>query len=315
MLVKLLRLTAGGVRRHDVILSGVAYPTAILVHVAHRLFRIPFVVYSYGEDVTCVQDDPRGRKQLGAVLSSARTVMTISRFTMGRIAELGVPSSRISLIPPGIDAAPYDEVSPEAEDELRERLGVGGRRVILTLARLAPRKGHDVVIRSLKGLLDVAPDLHYLIVGKGDPSALRGLADAEGVSDHVTFVEYVPDEDLPALFRIGDIYTMVSRWDPVAREVEGFGIVYLEAAASGRPSVAGAHGGSPDAVEDGVTGFVVDPTSVEAVQGALRTLLMDKERASAMGEAGKKRVRQEFDRKVLLQRIEQVLSFAVAPSI
>lgn len=307
MLAKLLRLTFGGRRKFDLILSGAAYPTVFLVHVAHKLWGIPYAVYAYGEDVTCVRESPKAAARLAAKLNESQAVIAISKFTAAEVAKIGVSEKQVQVIPPGIDSAPYHRVSEEAIESLRARLGLQNKKVILTLARLAPRKGHDIIVRSLQSLTEAVPNVHYLIVGHGDPQTLRTLAQEEGVAERVTIVDYIADEELPTLFHLGDVYAMVSRWDPATREVEGFGIVYLEAGASGKPCVAGSHGGSSDAVENEVTGFVVDPTSVTEVQSALRALLTDDALAQKMGEAGRERVQQEFDRTTLLQRIEGVL--------
>ena len=196
-------------------------------------------------------------------------------------------------------------------EALRARLGVQKRPLILTVARLTARKGHDMIIRSLPELCRQVPSLHYLIVGHGDPADLRALAEAGGVADHVTFVDYVPDADLPILYHLCDVYAMVSRWDPETKQVEGFGIVYLEAGACGKPCVVGSAGGSPDTVEDGVTGFIVDPTSQSEITEALRTLLTDGVRAEAMGAAGRRHVRDCFQKDQLLEQVVQVLAHIV----
>lgn len=311
MAARLLRLAVR--ERYDLIFCGVAFPSAILAWAARPLIRLPYVVYSHGEDVTVARDSPRLSALLSRVLRGARAVMTNSRFTKREVEALGVPADHVVCVPPGIDPLPYEQTPLDAVEALRARLGVTGRRVILTVARLTARKGHDIIIRALSRLRAEIPDLCYLIVGKGDPEDLQRLADNEGVRDQVVWVDYVPDGDLPALYHVCDVYAMVSRWDPVSREVEGFGIVYLEAGACGKPSVAGSAGGSGDAVEDGVTGLVVDPTSVDETAAALRALLLDGERATQMGLEAQRRVRQRFHRDVLLAQIARIVSAAALP--
>jgi len=302
MLARLVWLSLN--RRYDLVLCGFAYPSAVLAYLA----RVPFMVYSHGEDVTVVGGSRIKSAVLSRSLRSARAVMTNSRFAHDHVKRLGVPEDRISVVPPGIDPQPYANAASAEVEALRTSLGLQGKHLILTVARLASRKGHDMIIRSLPALCRSCPDLHYLIVGKGDPVELLALARAEGVEERVSFMDYVSDASLPALYHLCDVYAMVSRWDPIAKEVEGFGIVYLEAAACGKPCVAGSAGGAGDAVEDGVTGFVVNPTSVPEITQALLVLLSDKERAAAMGAAGQARVREKFSKPTLLGQVERTLT-------
>ena len=197
-------------------------------------------------------------------------------------------------ISPGIDPVPYLGVSIEDVEALRSRFNLIGKTILLTLARLQVRKGHDMVVRSLPAIVASVPNAHYLVVGKGDSARLVTIASELGVCDRLTVIDYVPTENLPALFALCDVYVMVSRYDPETREVEGFGIVYLEAAACGKPSVAGNQGGCPDAVTDQQTGIIVDPTDVLAIERAVIRLLSNEEKSRRMGLAGRERVSKEF---------------------
>lgn len=309
-----LRLLSAA-RRFDLILCGVAFPSAILASVARALTGTPYAVYSHGEDVTVVRGTRLRRALVSAALRRARAVMTNSGFTRREVLSLGVPPENVHWAPPGIAPEAFAAIRPEEVARLRDRYGLHGKRVVLTVARLQARKGHDTIIRALAALRRADADLHdadlhYLVVGKGDAAGLQALAEAEGVGDGVTFAGYVADADLPAFYHLCDVYAMVSRWDPVVKEVEGFGIVYLEAAACGKPCLAGSDGGAADAVEDGMTGFVVDPNSEEAVREALRALLSDPDRAAALGRAGRGRVRDLFDNNDLAGKVEAVLQAA-----
>jgi len=308
MLARLVRLSRS--QKYDLVLCGFAYPSAVLAYLA----RVFFVVYSHGEDVTVTEGSRFKSMILSRALRSACAVMTNSRFARDYVIGLGVPEPQVAVVPPGIDPQAYEGVTLADVEKLRADFGLGGKRVILTVARLAPRKGHDMIIRALPALCRENADLHYLVVGKGDPRELAALARIEGVEDRVTFVEYVPDASLPALYHLCDVYAMVSRWDPVAKEVEGFGIVYLEAAACGKPCVAGSAGGAGDAVEEGITGFVVDPLSIPEISRALKVLLDDPVRAAAMGAAGQARVREKFSKSVLLGQAEKTLTEMLLPA-
>jgi phosphatidylinositol alpha-1,6-mannosyltransferase len=181
--------------------------------------------------------------------------------------------------------------------------------VILTVGRLAERKGHDIVLRALPTVLRKFPETRYLIVGTGpEEQRLRHLAVELGVAEQVVFAGRMPDEDLPDCYAACDVFVMVSREIPAKGDVEGFGIVYLEANAQGKPVVGARSGGVADAVEDGVTGLMVDSTDPENVADAILRLLANKDWAACLGIQGRNRVRTEFSMEVLARRMQSVLA-------
>jgi phosphatidylinositol alpha-1,6-mannosyltransferase len=185
-------------------------------------------------------------------------------------------------------------------------LDLADRDVLLTVSRLAPRKGHDVVIRALPTIVDAHPDTVYLIAGDGGQRAsLEALAKRVGVAEHVVFLGYVPDADLPDLYATADLFVMPNRKE--GSSVEGFGIVFLEANATGTPVIGGNSGGVPDAVADGVSGRLVDPASVEDVAGRVVELLSDRETLERLGRGGYERVLAEFTWEHASQELEEVL--------
>ncbi|WP_426527892.1 glycosyltransferase family 4 protein [Bradyrhizobium sp. McL0615] len=304
MTIRMLTLCA--LRKFDIVLCGFASPTAILARAICSVTRVPYAVYTHGEDLIAARAAQR-RSALSSALQAARVVMCNSSFTASEAAWFGVPRDRILTISPGIDPAPYLAVSTEEVDALRTRFNLVGKKILLTLARLQVRKGHDMVVRALPTIAASVPDVHYLIVGKGDTARLEAIASDLGVYDRLTVIDYVPTESLPALFALCDVYVMASRYDPETREVEGFGIVYLEAAACGKPSVAGNQGGCADAVVDQQTGIVVDPTDVLAIERAVIRLLSNEEESRRMGIAGRERICREFRKSDQLSRIEDAL--------
>jgi len=305
MLSRMLTLSAG--KRFDIILCGFASPMAILARVVRAVTGVPYAVYTHGEDVIAARTEAR-RGILSNALKASRVVMCNSRFSAGEAEWFGVPRDRVLLISPGIDPAPYLDVPSSAIVALRARYGLQGKKLLLTLARMDARKGHDMVVRALPAIAAAVPDVHYLVVGKGDPSRPHGIASELGVRDRLTVIDYVPTESLPVLFASCDVYVMTSRFDPETRQVEGFGIVYLEAAACGKPSVAGNQGGCADAVVDGETGLLVDPVDVDAIARAAIQLLTSEEGAQRMGLAGRARVTKEFNKLDQLRRVEHALA-------
>jgi phosphatidyl-myo-inositol dimannoside synthase len=294
-----------GRRPFDVVLSSVVYPLGVTGCALGHLFGRPLVVLSHGEDVSAARESWIARRFVHHVLSSARRIVVNSNFTRGEVLHFGGAENRIMVVPPAIDAAPYLAVSKERRHDFRERFALAGRQVVLTVARLEPRKGHDTVLSAVHSLLPDFPDLHYLVVGAGDSTRLWTMAGELGISDRLTVIEYLPTAELAVAFASSDVFVMVSR--PSHSAVEGFGIVYLEAGAAGLACVAGNMGGCADAVDDGVTGLCVDPTDAAAVAAALGKVLSSPEIAARMGAAGRRRVIADNDRRVLQARVSDIL--------
>jgi phosphatidylinositol alpha-1,6-mannosyltransferase len=182
-----------------------------------------------------------------------------------------------SLFHPGRDGAP-----------VRRRYGLAGRPVILSVGRLVPRKGHDTLIRALPLVRREVEGAALLVVGAGpDERRLRRLADRLGVTDAVTFAGGVPHRDLPPYYAAADVFAMPCRTRRVGLDLEGLGIVFLEAAAAGLPVVAGDSGGACEALLPGRTGYLVDGRSVREVAERLTELLLDRKAARAMGARGR----------------------------
>ncbi|MFD8565837.1 glycosyltransferase family 4 protein [Streptomyces sp. NPDC059639] len=207
-------------------------------------------------------------------------------------AALG-SGARTARLVPGVDTAVFH---PRLDgSSVRARYGLGRRPVILCAARLIPRKGQDTLIRALPWIRRAVPDAALLLVGDGPyASELHQLALNEGVLDSVVFAGGHPHHALPSFYAAADAFAMPCRTRRRGLEVEGLGIVYLEAAASGLPVVAGDSGGAPDAVRDGESGHVVDGRSVAATADRLTRLLRNPELARAMGAKGRHWVRTEW---------------------
>jgi phosphatidylinositol alpha-1,6-mannosyltransferase len=212
---------------------------------------------------------------------------------------------RLERLPSGVDTSLF---RPGAGgEEVRRRLGLAGRPVIVCVSRLVPRKGQDVLIRALPAIRRRVPDAALLCVGGGPYlPTLQRLAREVGVD--AVFTGSVPWEALPAHYDAGDVFAMPCRTRRGGLEVEGLGIVFLEASATGLPVVAGRSGGSPDAVLDGTTGRVVDGTSVDVVADVVASLLEDPARAERLGAAGRDWVEREWRWDVLAERLRGLLA-------
>jgi len=234
--------------------------------------------------------------------------IAISQFTATEAVEAGVPADRLVIAPLGASPPP----ATVGSDEVLDRLGLRhkGRAVpfLLTVSRLAPHKGHDVVLRALPTVLRRHPDVRYVIAG-GGPIAedLSKLAHELGIEHAVRMPGDVDDVSKAALMAHCRAFVMPSRESRRPPLFEGFGIVYIEAAMAGRPSLAGASGGVADAVVHGQTGLLVDPTSVADVAGGALRLLDDPAFADALGERARERALRDHTWSAAIDRMERCM--------
>jgi glycosyltransferase involved in cell wall biosynthesis len=235
-----------------------------------------------------------GSRQLMQRIASGLDVLTcISDYTRGRLAPALDGRTRLAQLSPGVDV---DRFTPTADGgAVRRRYGLGNDPVVVCVSRLVARKGQDVLVEGWPRVLARHPDARLLLVGSGPTeSSLRRAVASRGLGSSVVFTGPVAADDLPAHYAAGDVFAMPCRTRRAGLDVEGLGMVFLEAAACGRPVVAGTSGGAPEAVQDGVTGSVVEPRSPEAVADTIADLLGDPARAAAMGRAGRAWVEQRW---------------------
>lgn len=276
------------VSEHDIetVWFGAAAPLALLGPLARRAGATRIVASTHGHEVGWSML-PVARTALRRIGDDADVVTFVSRYTRGRFASAFGPEAALEHLPPGVDT---DRFTPDADARarMRERYGLGDRPVVVCLSRLVPRKGQDMLIRALPELRRRVPDTALAIVGGGPYlETLQRLATEHGVAEHVVFTRGIPAEELPAHHAMADVFAMPCRTRGAGLDVEGLGIVYLEASACGVPVVAGRSGGAPETVLDGKTGTVVDGTDVDAITTAVGDLLADPGRAAAMGVAGR----------------------------
>jgi len=250
---------------------------------------LPFDIFAYGFEFMKYRRNPIARRFLLNIFKAAERVLTISEFTARELAHFGVPPERITRIPLGVDT---ERFRPDLDgSELRRRFGRERERVLLSVGRLIPRKGQHLVIHALKRLTQEHPNVVYWIVGRGpERQALKALAKQLGIEHHVHFFDYVPDDQLPLFYAACDVFVLPTA--QVGDSVEGYGLVFLEAAACAKPVLAGRSGGVPEAVIDGQTGILVDPSDPDALADLLTNLLHSPERLQQLGAAGRRRAEQ-----------------------
>jgi phosphatidylinositol alpha-1,6-mannosyltransferase len=280
--------------RIHIVHCGVILPDGMSGWLLKRTFGRPYVVYTYAKEIV----EPLPMKELEhdrrRALVEADRVVTISRYSRDLLIEQGVSPDRIAVIPPAVDDTRF-RPTPHAGWRIRARYGLGKRPLLLTVARLLPRKGHDLVLRALPTVLEAIPDAVYMIVGDGpDQARLERLTHFLGVVGHVIFTGRLPDEDLPGCYNAADVMVMPNREEPVKGEVEGFGMVFLEANACGVPVIGGNSGGVPEAIAHGVSGYLVNPYDVTDLTWRILALLGNRTLARQMGASGRQWAQSKF---------------------
>jgi phosphatidyl-myo-inositol dimannoside synthase len=275
----------------EVVLFGATYPLALL---GPRLARkgTPYLAAAHGFEYW-LSIAPGAHALVRRATSRAARVPVMCSEFIARVVRTAVPDEvPVSVLYPGADVDAFHPDLPF--EDLRERHGVADRPLVVCVSRLVPRKGQDVLIRAMGQVSRRVPDAALLLVGGGPyRDGLEALA-AQTPPGTVTFAGEVSEGDLPRYYRAGDVFAMPCRTRRAGLEVEGWGNVFIEAAACGRPVIAGDSGGAREALVDGVTGLLVDGANVEAVADAVASLLEDPDRARTMGAAGRARVERHY---------------------
>jgi len=279
--------------RDTVIHCGQVIAVGLASMLLNRIRGIPYVVYVYGAEVYSALQRPLRNRLMRAILTRASKVVAISHYTEDLLLEAGCPARKILLVMPGVE--PAQRADAQSLEKWRQAIPPASGPILLSVARLVKRKGHLNVLNAIASLLPRYPNLLYIICGDGPyRSAIEDAVDDFGFGDRVFLCRHVPDDELPALHELSDVFVLTPFEDSDTEEVEGFGIVYLEANAAGRPVVASRSGGIPDAVEDHVSGLLVSPQDPRDLTSALEILLRDRKLRDAMGEQGQRRTRNEF---------------------
>jgi phosphatidylinositol alpha-1,6-mannosyltransferase len=251
---------------------------------------------------------PGARRLLRRIGRTNDVITFVSRYARRRISAALGPTAALEYLPPGVRVDTF-RPDPVARRAMRARYGLGDVPLLLSVGRLVARKGQDNLIRALPSILRRVPQAVVLIVGDGpDGPRLRGLVSALGVDRQVHFAGSVPWVDLPAHYAAADVFAMPCRTRGSGLDVEGLGIVFLEASASGLPVIAGRSGGAPETVQQGRTGVVVDGRDVAQVARATTDLLTDRDRASTWGANGRAWVSQTWNWDTSGQRLAALLS-------
>ena len=285
---------------------GAAAPLALLGPTLRAAGAERVIASTHGHEVGWSML-PGARQALRRIGSTSDVITFVSKYTRSRFASAFGATAALEHLPSGVDT---DQFRPDfaARKEIRTRYGLGDRPTVVCVSRLWPRKGQDMLIRALPAIRRRVPEAALLLVGGGPyEDRLRSLAAQLDVTEHVVLTGRVPWEELPAHYVAGDVFAMPCRTHGRGLDVEGLGIVYLEASASGLPVVAGNSGGAPETVLDGVTGNVVDGRDLATIAKSVGDLLADPTWATEMGEAGRRWVSRHWRWEDIARRLTRLL--------
>ena len=278
--------------------------------VCKKLFGVKYSVYVYGSETIRFGNSQMISRLMKKVIEEAEELVPNSEFTLLEYERWGVPREKMVTIVPGVDSIFFHP--RDKSQHLIEKYRLRDKQVIMTVGRLDERKGHDMVIRVMAHVVKQFPNVVYIIVGKGrEEQQLKNLANNLKLQELVIFTGFVADESLPDYYNLCDVFVLPNREtesnDQLKGDYEGFGVVFLEASACGKPVIAGKSGGSSEAVVDGITGLMVDPRGEDDIAHAIERILEDKSFAGSLGMAGRNRAEKEFDWQHITQIMKNIL--------
>jgi phosphatidylinositol alpha-1,6-mannosyltransferase len=312
-----LMLPTGAVRRRatelvrdhriGAVWFGAAAPLSLLTPSLRAQGVVRTVASTHGHEVGWSMV-PGARRALRRIGRTNDVITFVSHFARRRISAALGPTAALEYLPPGVRTDTF-RPDPDARRRVRARYGLGEVPLLLSVSRLVARKGQDSLIRAMPAVVRCVPQAKLLIVGEGpDGRRLRDLVASCGVGGHVLFAGSVPWAELPAHYAAGDVFAMPCRTRGSGLDVEGLGLVFLEASASGLPVIAGRSGGAPETVLPGRTGTVVDGRDIDAVAQAAVQLLADPRRAASWGMQGREWVGQAWNWDSSAERLAGLLS-------
>lgn len=280
-------------RAVETVWFGAAAPLGLLGRAARAAGASRVIATTHGHEVGWSMI-PGARQLLERIFSGADVITYISEYTLGRLRPFMPAEARTLRLPSGIDV---DRFHPDADARarLRERYGLADAPTVVCVSRLVRRKGQDSLIEAWPRVVEQVPDARLVVVGWGPyAKRLAQLKRRSPVRDHIILTGKVPYEELPRHVAMSDLFAMPCRTRGGGLDVEGLGIVFLEASAAGVPVIAGTSGGAPETVTEGVTGLVVDGRDEDALVAALVRLLTSPEERARMGAAGRELMQSEW---------------------
>ena len=269
------------------------------------MLKLPFIVILHGYDIMNAQKSSWKKYWAIKILAQAKHIIVNSHHTQNQVLNLGINQNKITIVYPCPNIKP-EQLNEHEKQTIKNELDLHHKKILLSVGRLVTRKGFDKVIETLPEVIKQIPNLIYIIVGNGpDKGRLEKLAEDLKVRGNLIITEDIPNSNLPAFYDLADIFIMPAR--QIDEDVEGFGIVYLEANLFGKPVIAGKSGGVEDAVIDNQTGILVNPENVQEIVQTILKLFSEPELANKLGVQGKERVLREFQWLIQIEKIKNIL--------
>ncbi|HFB65868.1 MAG TPA: glycosyltransferase family 4 protein [Aeromonadales bacterium] len=289
----------------DAVHTGRVLPEGLVGLLVARIIRKPLVIYAHGEEITTWRQSTKF-KVMKFTYQHADKIIANSEFTKGELEKIGIDTDKIIKISPGVNIERFRPMPIEDVMDLRESIGITQKeKLILSVGRLSRRKGFDQTIKALAQLREDNIDAHYALIGIGeDKDYLQKLVKEYKVNDYVHFLGHVSMEDLPRWHNAADVFVMPNR--EIDGDTEGFGMVFVEAAACGKPVIAGNAGGTGDAVINEETGYRIDATHLENLTQALSKILLDESLAEQIGKKAYERATKNYNWNVVAKTTTQI---------
>jgi phosphatidylinositol alpha-1,6-mannosyltransferase len=298
------RTIANAAKTHsaDIIISNCLESEAHICWFVSKVINVPYCVFTYGLDIN-TKVGLRGKIKRILGIRNADKVFCCSSFTKEIIKELGVQPRKIAILHPGISNSFLINSTKSSNRDIKKELGVKKKKIVLTFGRLVERKGIDKTLEAIVLVRQEIPDVVYVIAGDGPyRDTLEELMKKLHLQDNVVFTGYVSEDEKAFYYNAADVFVMPNR-ELENGDVEGFGIVFLEANIYGKPVIGGRSGGAVDAIVDGKTGLLVNPIDIEEIASAIIRFLSNEGYAKQLGFQGRKRVERDFNCEVIVSRM------------
>lgn len=292
------------VGRYDCLHCGDLFPQAFNGVFLRKAFGLPLLIFCHGDEISQTDRRRYQPRVRNFIYRHADAIIAANQFACDGLARIGIPRERVHKLTPGVELENFHP-RPKRPD-LIQRYHLQASKVLLTAARLVPRKGHRIVLQALPKVLAAVSNVKYLIAGDGpERPKLEQLVRELHLESAVIFTGDINHAEICDYYNLCDAFVMANRLEP-GGDVESFGMVFTEANAVGKPVVGGRSGGTAEAIVDSVTGFLVDPESSDDVAGRLLLLLQNDELSQHMGAAGLNRVASEFNWNTRAQTFREI---------
>ena len=293
------------VKKHNIefIQAGHLYPQGVASLLLKKRLKLPYLIYLYGLEFLEIKNFSKFKAKLViSALKNADHIIVIANFLKEKLIKYGIPEKRIIKIMPGVD---FNYFKPELNtSDLKIKHNLENKKIILTCGRLVKRKNHQLVINALPEILKKVPNAIYLIAGIGpEEENLKNQVRELNLENSVKFLGEVNNKDLPIYYNLADMFCMPSIYNKKTGDIEGFGIVFIEAQACSTPTIGGNTGGIPDAIKNNIDGFLVNPKSCQDLAKKITKLLLNNNLAQQFGKAGREKVMKKHNWSKLVEKL------------